>query len=227
MLYLFHGNDNEKLRKAAANVIGSAECIKLDDETFTSVRMEELIASRGLFEDKLIITLNNISQNPDALDFLKKNAKKIALSPNIFVFLENTPPVPFLKLLEKHAQKTFKYNAPILKESKFSIFSLADAFGARDKKKSWILLQKAYAAEIPPEQIHGMLFWQIKTIYSVKQSAQLQLKPFVLNKARAFGKKYTLDELSGIMARLLDAYHAREHGGPELDISLEKLILTI
>ena len=56
---------------------------------------------------------------------------------------------------------------------------------------------------------------------------KLQLKPFVLNKARVLGKKYTLDELSRIMARLLDAYHAREHGGPELDISLERLILTV
>ena len=70
--------------------------------------------------------------------------------------------------------------------------------GKRDKKGAWAEYQKVLKEGLVPEEIHGILFWQIKTMLlasSSKSSVEADLNPFVFKKAKEFSKNYSEDEL--------------------------------
>jgi hypothetical protein len=121
-----------------------------------------------------------------------------------------------------------------LKEKKgkpdFNIFSLTDAFGRRDKKNLWVLFQKAVESGAVPEEIHGILFWQLKSMllaHACKSAAEAGVKPFVWSKARTFAKNWSEEELKNLSAKMVSLYHDAHRGIYEFPIALERLILTI
>jgi len=112
MLYLIYGKDNfrsrEKLNQLLAffsSKISDNGIFKIDAENFDIFRLEELIRSRILFEKKYVVVCDNIFENKEARNFVKKNISAIAGSPNIFIFLETDLDADFLELFKKRAEK--------------------------------------------------------------------------------------------------------------------------
>ena len=66
MVYLFTGNDTEKLRSkafawvtAARNKEPEASYVRLSAEQITDEALEEIVASQGLFFSKLLVLLDD------------------------------------------------------------------------------------------------------------------------------------------------------------------------
>ena len=238
MLYLFYGTDTEKARAKFLESLNSlrakkqnASFVEIDDESFSISRAEELLHTRGMFENTVIVAFRTILKNEEAQDFLKKNAKSLAVSTNIFVVYEDEKRKTILSLLEKYADKVWRFDAKTPQKTSPIVFTLADNFASRDRKKAWLTLQKAISEGIAPEQIFGTLFWQMKNIAIVRRAKKdgsiekLAMTPFMRGKSERLGKKFRDEELSHILSILIDKYHEREEGlDPEL--ALEKLVLS-
>src|SRR3989344_4347352 len=230
MLYLFCGTDTEKAREKHSAFVRKlrgkhpdASFAEVDDESFPPSRVETLVNTQGLFAKTVIASLRTLSRNPEAGEFLKKNAKELAQSPNIFIVYEEDARKTYLEPLLKYAEKTERCDAPPAKKAPAPlVFAFADAVAARDKKEAWALFARLTRDETPAEQILGTLFWQFKTITLAKQGATSNVAS---GPAHRFARAYTEGELHRILGELIDIYHARETGA-DPDIALEKLVLS-
>ncbi|MBI2048981.1 MAG: hypothetical protein HYT29_00895 [Parcubacteria group bacterium] len=238
MLYLFTGSDKEKARgkfRADVNALRAkkpdASFVEMDELSFSSARILELLATRGMFEKAVIAAFRNLLNNEEAAAFLAKNAKGLASSENVFLVCEEDATKTALAPLEKHADKVWRFTAQAARKEFPIVFPFAEAFLARDKKKAWILLQRILSENIPPEQIFGALFWQVKTAALVKKAQKMNsvgalgLKPFVQSKAERLCRGYSEQELTELLGEIVGLYHSREEGGLEPALALERLVL--
>jgi len=111
-----------------------------------------------------------------------------------------------------------------------TFFALADALGARDKKKLWLLLRNALDHDSVPEELHGILFWQAKSLALAAQTAsagEAGLNPFVYGKAKRFLVNFKQNEIEKMLSKLVWMYHEAHRGRVDFSIELEKFVLDI
>src|SRR3989338_2231689 len=217
MLYLIYGNDFEKARGKARELIAdlqkrkpNAEVFRLEDEMVSAGKLDELSGGQGLFERKYIVFADNVFRSEEAKEIVLGKLKELAESENIFIFLEDELNKTDLKELEKFAEKVQKFSNLLKKGKPFNVFSLTEMLGRRDKRGLWILYKKALAQGLAPEEIHGVLFWQIKAMLAavlVKSAEETGFKSFVFQKLRAFAKNYSVPELKNLSAKMVAVYH--------------------
>jgi len=238
MLYFLYGQDTkasrQKLHILTETLLAKkpdASVFKLILDNWSESALEELSQSQALFENKYIVIADGLFENPEAKEIILAQLEQIKDSPNIFIFLEGVVDAKTIKKIEKNAEKAQEFR---LKEKKivpdFNIFSLTDAFSRRDKSKLWSLYQRALYQGSAPEEVHGILFWQIKTILLALSSAnagEAGLKPFVFNKASSAAKNFAADELRNLSFKLVSLYHDARRGIKEFETGLEKFILEI
>lgn len=237
MLYLIYGSDFEKARGKARELLAAlqkkkpiAEVFRLEDEMVTIGKLEELSGGQGLFERKYLVFADNVFRSEEAKEIVLGKLKALADSENIFIFLENELNKTDLKQLEKFAEKVQQFSGVVKKEKVFNIFSLTEMLGRRDKRGLWILYQKALSEGLAAEEIHGILFWQIKAMLAstlAKIAEETGFKPFVFQKSRGFAKNYSTTELKNLSAKMVAVYHNARRAGPDLDVALERLILEM
>jgi DNA polymerase III delta subunit len=240
MIYLLYGSDTEKSRQKLHTLIDGlvakrpdAAHIRVTDESFNEAELSELVGSMGLFVSKAIVEMNMVFRNDDAKDVILKNLKEIAASENIFVFLEGELNKAEWTKFEKYAEKmqesaVAESSAKIKKD--FNIFSLTDALAGRDRKRLWVLYQKALREDKQPEEIHGLLFWQAKALWLARDSkspADAGLNPFVYKKSQSALAHFPTGDLEKMTNRLVTLYHEARRGKYELQDGLEQFILTL
>ena len=257
MIYILHGEDTEKARTKAHELVDSlrakkpdASFFKIEATQFSAERLDELINSQGLFESKYIVLFGRVFENKEAKEQLINSRKELAESPHIFIFLEGKIDKASLTKLEKVATKvqvfevgggavgasgkgrTFAVGETSgqFSISEFNIFSLGDAFGRRDKKELWFLYSKAALRNIPAEEIHGILFWAWKSMAlaaTSKDAAEAGINPYVFQKSSGFAKNFKKEELSAMGERLVRMFHDAHRGKVDFDIELERFVLGV
>jgi len=239
MIYLLHGEDTVKAREKMHTLVDSmcakkpdASLFKIDGEHFSAGQLEELTLSVGLFEQKYIVVLDSLFENKEYKDVVVKKIKDIGTSENIFIILESKLDKKTVTKIEKNSEKVqeFALKKTIKKKDEFNIFSLTDAIGRRDRKKAWVLLQQAILGGVSPENIHGTIFWGVKSMLlasGAKTAKEAGLNPFVFSKSVSFSKNFKNDELESISSRLISIYHEARRGGTELGVALEIFILSV
>lgn len=238
MIYFLYGSDTEKAREKSRELLEmlqkkkpDAAVFKIEPEKWGEVHLEELIGGQGLFEKKLLIFADRLFENEEVEAAIAKNLEEIASSDNIFIFLEQKVAKPLLLEITEVAEKVQVFESKKEKKKpEFNIFSLTDAFGKKDKKKLWVLYQKALQTDAVPEEIHGILFWQLKLMLlaSGAQSAgEAGIAPFALTKAKSFLKNYTPAELHALSSKLVRLYHDAHRGIHDFEIALERFVLTL
>lgn len=236
MLYLIHGSDREKARAKKDELLTvlrgkrpDAEVFILDTDTFTPGKLESLYSSQGLFEQKHIAVLDGILMDKTGKENILSALAALAESSSVFLLLDGALDVKTVALIEKHAAKTYSFGEKKKAEWGNNIgFLISDAVGGKDKKNAWVLFQKALQTGSSAEEIHGTLFWQMKTILLAKKTKSAEeagLKPFPYGKAVRFAKNFTEEELDETLSRLIDMYHGIRMEGGELEIELEKFLL--
>lgn len=243
MFYFLHGEDKEGARKKAHELIDSltkkrpnAAFFKVDGENFSLGKLEEMIGGQGLFENKQIVFFDNVLEDKETKGAILEKIKEIAESPNAFVFLEGKTDKATVVKMEKSAEKVQEFgvakNSGVGKESKekFNTFSLADVFGRRDKKNLWMLYQEALSQGVAPEEINGVLFWQLKSMIVASKSKSVDesgLKPYVFQKSKSFARNYSEEEMKKLSSALVSVYHDSRRGIHDFDIALERFVLNI
>lgn len=238
MIHLFYGENTTKSREALHGFFDAffkknpdATMFEMSAETWSREQFDEHIASRGLFGGASVVMLDFVFESEEAGAHILGKLKEAKDSPNLFVVLEGKLTKALLEKIKKNTESAEEFSgAKEEKKQEISPFALSDALGRRSKKDAWVLLTKALAAGGIPEEIHGMLFWQVKSMIlaaSSKSATEAGLKPFVFTKARAFAKNFTEDELKKLSSRLVAIYHEAHRGGDELSIALEKFVLSI
>lgn len=229
MIYVFVGSDsNKKLlaRQALQASFQDREVFFLDDHNFNPEEFQNYLSSGDLFSKKYFVSLDSVVAS-DFGDMLLFKVSEMSDSDTIFVVFEQALLKSSSEILKKYAKEFKTFDLPKDADSKFNIFSITDAFGARDKKNTWVLMQKALRKGISSEEILNILIWQAKNLLAVSRSDEAKdtgLAPFVYNKSKSYAKNYKLEELENISRTFVSMFH-ESHLGLELEPNLEKYLL--
>ncbi len=244
MIILIYGNDElrsrDKYRALSSSLLAKnpeASLFKLTSENFASQTLEELTKGQGLFYQKFIVGCDNLfSSTKGNEEILRKARGRLSLmvrSDNVFLLLENNTDAKVLAELEKLASKAQKFEkkaGELSKHGAFNIFSITDAFAAKNKNRAWVLYQEALIHGISAEEILWKLIWSTNNLLLVKNtkdSNKLKLKPYPLAKAKAAAKTFSNEELKRLSASFLDLYHMTYLGTDEFEFGLEKILLSV
>lgn len=184
----------------------------------------ELVSTQsGLFGDKELYVIHDLARNLE----LKNILSDFGESENIIIFSEETVTKPIIGVFEKNEATIKDFGKEVkVKERSLPVFNLADELGKRDKKNLWLLFQEL-VTEVSPEEIHGILFWQIKNMMLVKTSKENPgLAPFVYTKSKTYANNYSEQELKDLSKRFTHIFHSRDSYST-LDIEIEKIILSL
>lgn len=247
MLYFYHGTDTESARKKAKVTIDSllakkpdAALVKIGEEELTADRIDELAQSQALFSNKYIVFFHKIFDDKENKEIILKKLKEIAKSENIFIFAEGKMDKASLEKIGKMAEKTQEFAKPekelskkeklALKGEKIDFFEFADALGGRNKKQLWVLYQDALAESVPSEEVHGIFFWQVKSMMlagKCKTAEEAGMSPYPFGKAKGFARNYKEKELEDLAWKLVSMYHEAHAGNIDFPVALEKFILEL
>lgn len=180
MIYLFHGTDTQKTRAKAKALINAllakkpdASYFKHTVETLNEGALDELIQGQGLFERKFIIYMDSVLEDSEKKELVLSKIEPIKESENIFIILEKNLDAKSKKIFEKFSEKIQVFDEKENKEKiDFNIFGITYALGRGDIKKAWSLFDEARRKEFKGEEIHGVLWWQIKKMYSQNPADQ-------------------------------------------------------
>ncbi|HEY4511553.1 MAG TPA: hypothetical protein VJH55_01800 [Candidatus Paceibacterota bacterium] len=239
MFYFLHGSDTDKAIAKADDMVAAllkkkpdAAFFKMTDENWSEAALAEYMGGQGLFSQKYIVLLSGVFGNKEYKEVLVKKLKELKESENIFIMREGVVDKTSLTKIEKQAEKVqqFELKEESAKEVKFNVFSLTDALGRRDRKSLWTLFLKAQKAGVEAENIHGTLFWQVKSLIvarETKDAKQAGMHPFAFSKAQGFSKNFKKEELLKLSGDLVSIYHEAHRGMYDLNIALERFVLTI
>jgi DNA polymerase III delta subunit len=235
MFYFIHGDANqifEKAQNMAASLLKKkpdASLFKINQDNFSEDKINELLGGQGLFSNKYIVSMSRMLEKSDTADFLMDKLKELKESENIFIWTEEKINKPILKKIEKHAEKVQEFElVKTATKPKMNIFDLANAFGEGDKKKAWVLYQKALA-DFSPEEIYGTLWWQVKSMLLASKTTnakEADMKDFPYKKAKGFSARFKEGELQTLASDLILLYHHSRLSGEDIALNLEKFILT-
>jgi DNA polymerase III delta subunit len=243
MIYLFYGQDIEQARRKGNGVVESllkkrpdASLFRLDSDSWQEAAFDEYVGGQGLFVQKYIVILDQLFEKKEIKEYVVERLKLLKASDNIFIVLENSLDKATLAKFEKNAEKVQAFGegkeglAKGKKPADFNMFAITDALGARNQKRLWTIYQKALRHGVVSEELHGILFWQVKSMLLAAESKDVVesgLNPFVYSKAKNYAKNFTLPELKNISSQLVTMYHQAHRGEVDFDIALEKFFLSI
>ena len=116
-------------------------------------------------------------------------------------------------------------------EYAYSPFAIQDAVGERNVKKAWIEYMKLRLIGIEAEDLIHKIINKVRDMVAIHQGAtkeDLGIKDYPFSKSKKDLKNWETEELKNFYTKLVEIYHrARMESGNELDIALEKLLLSI
>ncbi len=247
MLFLIHGTDIKKTRNKLSTMTESlqkkrpdASLVRFNTESWSQGGFEEILYGVNLFAPKNIIILDGLFANKDLKDYLVERIVELAGSEHICFVIEEKVDKETLKKFEKNAEKVEWHDlgggsaggaqdsAVAAKKSAPETFAFADSILARDKKRSWTIFQHLMADAMAAEEIHGVLWWQFKSVYLASHFSNAKdagLNPYVFSKCQGFLKKWKQEEVEGALDNLIDIYHKAHRGEVDFMSEIEVLCL--
>jgi len=112
----------------------------------------------------------------------------------------------------------------------YSPFALQDALGEKSAKKAWIEYEKLRFVGIDEEELIYKVISKIRDMTSIIMGANkedLNLKDYPYNKSKKDLKNWKEEELKNLYTKLVEIYHNSRIKGDDLDMALEKTLLSI
>lgn len=237
MFYFLYGTDTHKAREKLHSLLDlakkkrpEAEVFKMTTENWREGQFDELLVSQGLFEQKYTVVLDNLFERKDIREYISDRLEGLKESDQIFLFLEGKVDASSLKKIEKHSEKTQEFEKATETKPQVNPFAITDGLLEKDKKKLWLnyidLIEKGGV----PEEIHGILFWQVKNMILASRAtstAETGLSPFVYKNALRGSRNYKTEELQQMSTGLVEMTHKVRRGQGELGIMMEKWMLGL
>lgn len=216
MIFLFTGTDRGKTRAAL-----NADVEKLLKKNVQLVRISDAntvddlhaaLQGAGMFGlagqgGTQVVILDSILANEEMYTIFFAALPALAKSSDAIYLLEGKLDADTRKRIEKHAEKTRKFDAPA-KGKDSSIFALANALRAQDTRALWVGLQRELVGGKAPEAVHGVLFWGAKDLFM---------------KAR---DEKTRERAKRLIAELAELPHEARRRGEDLEYALERFALS-
>lgn len=232
MLYALVGTDTEARRTSQAGILArhpDREALYFDGESFDEGLFMNALAGPDMFGGGYIAVIRDILSS-DRGEFVMARLPEMAASDTVFILSEESVPKAIAEGVKEHAESYKAVDLPKEKDRGFNIFSITDAFGARDKKSVWVLFQEALQSGVAPEEVLNILIWQAKNLLLAKNAssaAETGLAPFVYNKSKSYSKNFKDEELRSISRKLTTLFHESRLGmdlGPNLELFLLKAL---
>ncbi len=237
MLYVIYGGDTQKARKKLHELLDlaqkkrpDAELFKITTENWNPSKFDELIVAQGLFENKYTVVLDNVFEKKDIKGYVVDKLSNMNESEQIFLMLESGIDAATLKKITKDSKQVQEFTKAEVKKEFNSIFSVADGLRDKDKKRLWVTYLDTLNKGFPPEEIHGVFFWQVKNMILASRadsSKDTGLSPFVYKNALSGARNYKKEDLSKMSSQLVDMTHKVRTGEGDLEIMLEKWVLSL
>lgn len=232
MLAVFFGNDVVMVRKEAFDFVDAKkeerEVHLVEAGNYEPNWLTEAAGGVSLFGGSQIYVLDNWSENKEAYEDLVNNLEALNHSGNDFVVIEGSLLAAEKKKFEKWADEMSEHKKSA--EEAFNSFSLTDALLKRDKKSLWLLWNEALMSGKSPEELIGVLWWQLKTLRlaevtnSPEEAGQ---KPFPYSKAKRALGNFKEGELKTISRDLLKVTNESRLGGLESSLAVERWLLKL
>ncbi len=202
MLTLILGTDSARPKERTEALAGyeRSETIAL---TVSTQELLSMAQSQSLFGGVHVYTASGFFADDAHEDELKNMLPALAASAHLFLFEEESG-AALAKAVEKAGGTVVKAKAEAKKEAS-DPFALANALGKRDRKNLWLLYRKAIDEGASPEQLVGMLAW----------------------KARSMLAKEGTEEARKLSRAIVAVYHESRRGAGDMELLLERLILTL
>ena len=228
MIYLLTGNKKE--RKEYIYNLCREQGIDIEtiqhfyNDSFKEISFYDSVsADTGLFAERECFVFHDAVRDLEVKDILKNYLH----TPHLLIFSEDSILKKDQNIFEKAGISLNEFSKEQkIEETKYNTFALADLLGKRDKKNLWLGFREAIEM-VSAEEIHGILWWQIKNLALVKKSTKNPgLSPFVYSKNQSFVKNFTDDEIKKMSHDLIHMFHTRDTYCT-LEIDLEKFILSL
>lgn len=246
MLNVILGTDREKINSFIKKSVGETQAQKIDIFSWDTDLVRSNIESSSLFggESEGLI-LEGIGENGDLWNALLGLVGGMTESAKSFFVVESDLSDEAVEILKEKGAKISdfrekkqekwkpKYGNETRLNSKvgqkYNPFALADAVGKKSAKEAWIEYERARLAGALPEELHGQVWGKVRDMIAseVATATELGIHPFVHKKAKADLRNWPRDILNKFTDNLLNIYHESRLGGDELDLAMEKLLLSI
>ena len=233
-----HGTDHKKARDKTRALTDALQKKKPDalfyritTQNYAENPIESLVSGQGLFESKYIVFYDNIFESKEIKEKIAGVLAEIKESDNIFIFLEKEIDKKTLDKMTKCAEKVQEFTASETKTKKeYNPFAISDALHARDKKRLWMLLLEAKKKGNAAEEIHGIIWWQVKVLKLVsisRDAKEADLSPFVFSKARVAAGNFSKEQIVGMLSDLVAMYHDAHRGEKDFWVEMERWVLGL
>jgi hypothetical protein len=217
MLYLFAGDDSKNrisgFEKRIQSLPKGMEIFPVSRNNFDRMQIESLYSGSSLFASSSALVFQNILEQPETRDFVLEKLGKMAESGNHFFFIEGKLGKPILDQFKKIKPKAEIgiFDLPKKSAEKFNSFSVANAFGNKDKLNTWIYFQQAIENDVEVDALAGILFWKVKDMLTKRDFSRFtedEIKSFaarisyLLPEARTMGH----DTIAAFEQFLLEAF---------------------
>lgn len=216
MITLYYGDDSDKRIQAVnahihdiVSEYSDTAVARFDETNWSPHTILSYTESAGLFGTMFIVVIDRVCDDGEKLDFILTHIDRFTTSTNQFIFSETKILKDILKKFENTGASIHVYSkTKQIQQKNNDAFLIANAFGLKDKKKTWTLYVQQIEQGESPEAISGMLFWKIKSMLSSGR-----ISP------------YTKDELTTLSSKIVSIYHNARISGEDLAVSLEQFIL--
>ena len=228
MLYLFHGNDVEKVRTKAFEWVAAARAkepdlvyARLAREELSNAALEDAALSGGLFVKRLLILIDDpfptkrgkegdeeeTEENVEG--DLEGHLDMLAASDNAIIILAPKLAAAKAKKIAAKAKKTYTFDKSVPSESRGFNANLVNALAARQRERLWLEVNRALYAGDAPEMLHGLLHWKARDL---------------MEKG---GRAWTPQESRALSLSLIALLQSSRRSGLDLSESLERFALSI
>ncbi len=229
MIYLFYGNDVEKVRTKAFEWVAAARkkepnlaYVRLAREELTDATLEDAALSGGLFVKRLLILIDDPfptaramseeegDENEAAGSVLEEHIDELAASDNAMVILAPKLAAPKAKKLSAKSKMEYKYDKTAASfDARGFNSNLVNALSSRSREKLWLEINRALIAGDAPEMLHGLLHWKARDLMEKGSRA------------------WSPAESRHLSLALIELVQASRRGGLDLALSLERFALSI
>lgn len=244
MLIVAIGNNHQQRNSYVAKVLAdlkvkraSATETLVEPHNATPDTVRELLSTNGLYDEKRIIVLKNLTdlKQDSMVDvkewrsfFNEECALDMQASQHAFVFVAEESNKAVKCLQDKaHTFKEFVQAKKVIQKDN-TVFLIANKFIEKDKKNCWKLFVEAGKKGIPTEEIHGILLWQLKALKEVLLSGDQKkttLSPFVYTKTAKSAHLWQVDDVDKKLVLFATLGSGEERGN--LSLYIEKMIISL
>lgn len=238
MIRIFWGEDTAAARRALGRAVHdekksrpSAVIFRFDDLNFDPAAAREALSAISMFGDGNIVIFDGVTEHPEG-SLASKLVLEYRGSNNVILCRERAVEKETIEKLKTHALIQEFPLKTVKKEEHPNNFAIADALARRDRRGAWVEFERAMRRGVPAEEIHGIIFWQVKTLYisatqTKEEAARAGVKDYSWKKGAQNAKNFLISDLERLLELLKDMYHRSHRGELDLSIAIEKLLLTI